>query len=110
MNENAISLGVDILNKFTDIIKTPAKHNTANYVNIFTKVVNYFYSLYIDNLTKMERRESIKILSELEDILKLNIEIIENSKDKEVNKKRISALRSKRNKIMNAYIKILKES
>uniref|UniRef100_UPI0004654294 BlyB family putative holin accessory protein n=1 Tax=Borrelia persica TaxID=44448 RepID=UPI0004654294 len=76
--DNTISLGVHILNKFTDIIKTPNQHNTANYVNIFTKVVNYFYSLYIDNLSKMERRESMKILSEIEDILKLNIEIIEN--------------------------------
>ncbi|WP_024652941.1 BlyB family putative holin accessory protein, partial [Borrelia persica] len=85
-------------------------HNTSDYLNIFNKVVNYFYSIYTDNITKMERHEAMKILSEIEDILKINIEIIENSKDSEVNKKHISALRSKRNKIMNAYIKILKES
>ncbi|QTL84018.1 BlyB family putative holin accessory protein [Borrelia miyamotoi] len=61
----------------------------------------------------MEQKEAIKLLSEIEEILRLNIEIIEHSSDYYDNDdylKYISQLRAKRNKIMSTYIKILKEA
>ncbi len=57
----------------------------------------------------METAESTKIFEEIKDILKYNIEIIEAiSYDK--NKKIITSLKAKRNKIMKEYIKMLKRS
>ncbi|AHH07557.1 Hypothetical protein BCD_1491, partial (plasmid) [Borrelia crocidurae DOU] len=50
---------------------------------------------------------------ELEEIIRINIEIIKNSEEyynQEETAKYISQLRNKRNKIMNSYIRILKEA
>ncbi|ETZ17302.1 hypothetical protein BDCR2A_01786, partial [Borrelia duttonii CR2A] len=65
------------------------------------------------SINRMEQNEAIKLLSELEEIIRINIEIIKNSEDyynQDENAKYISQLRNKRNKIMNSYIKILKEA
>ncbi|MBW6183936.1 hypothetical protein KZ870_21075 [Pseudomonas aeruginosa] len=80
---------------------------------MFLKVVNYVYSLYEANINRMEQKEAIKLLSEIEEILRLNIEIIQHSQnyyDNDDYLKYISQLRAKRNKIMSTYIKILKEA
>ncbi|WP_318250848.1 BlyB family putative holin accessory protein [Borrelia duttonii] len=107
-------MGIDILNKFTKILqKNNNDKNTSTYTNIFLKVVNYIFSLYEASINRMEQNEAIKLLSELEEIIRINIEIIKNSDDyynQDENAKYISQLRNKRNKIMNSYIKILKEA
>ncbi|UPA18686.1 BlyB family putative holin accessory protein [Borrelia puertoricensis] len=111
MKLSTAKLSVDILNNFTEIIKNNHHgKNTATYINIFTKVVNYFYALYEASIYQMEGREAIKLLSEIEEILRINIEIIENSIDSDELSKYTSQLRAKRNKIMSTYIKMLKEA
>ncbi|WDS49142.1 BlyB family putative holin accessory protein [Borrelia miyamotoi] len=114
MNLSNAKLGVEILTKFTEILQNKYHDkNTAHYTNIFLKVVNYVYSLYEANINRMEQKEAIKLLSEIEEILRLNIEIIQHSQDYYDNDdylQYISQLRAKRNKIMSTYIKILKEA
>ncbi|AHH04229.1 MULTISPECIES: BlyB family putative holin accessory protein [Borrelia] len=111
MKLSTAKLSVDILNKFTEIIKNNHQgKNTVTYINIFTKVVNYFYSLYEASVYQMEQKEAIKLLSEIEEILRLNIEIIETAGDYDDYSKYISQLRAKRNKLMSTYIKMLKEA
>ncbi|WAZ72465.1 BlyB family putative holin accessory protein (plasmid) [Borrelia miyamotoi] len=114
MNLSNAKLGVEILTKFTEILQNKFQDkNTSHYTNIFLKVVNYVYSLYEANINRMEQKEAIKLLSEIEEILRLNIEIIQHSQDYYDNDdylKYISQLRAKRNKIMSTYIKILKEA
>ncbi|WP_232212775.1 BlyB family putative holin accessory protein (plasmid) [Borrelia recurrentis] len=71
------------------------------------------FSLYEASINRMEQNEAIKLLSELEKIIRINIKIIKNSNDyynQDDNAKYISQLRNKRNKIMNSYIKILKKA
>ncbi|ETZ17455.1 hypothetical protein BDCR2A_01623 [Borrelia duttonii CR2A] len=114
MNLSTAKIGIDILNKFTELLqKNNHDKNTSTYTNIFLKVVNYIFSLYEASINRMEQNEAIKLLSELEEIIRINIEIIKNSEDyynQDENAKYISQLRNKRNKIMNSYIKILKEA
>ncbi|ETZ17719.1 hypothetical protein BDCR2A_01359 [Borrelia duttonii CR2A] len=114
MNLSTAKIGIDILNKFTELLqKNNNDKNTSTYTNIFLKVVNYIFSLYEASINRMEQNEAIKLLSELEEIIRINIEIIKNSEDyynQDENAKYISQLRNKRNKIMNSYIKILKEA
>ncbi|AHH11508.1 hypothetical protein bcCo53_001066 (plasmid) [Borrelia coriaceae] len=111
MKLSTAKTSVEILNKFTDMIKSNNQNkNTVTYINIFTKVVNYFYSLYEASIYQMEQKEAIKLLSEIEEILRINIEIIETTDDSKEISKYISQLRSKRNKIMSTYIKMLKEA
>ncbi|QFP42586.1 hypothetical protein F9Y90_05720 (plasmid) [Borrelia miyamotoi] len=114
MNLSNAKLGVEILTKFTEILQNKFQDkNTSHYTNIFLKVVNYVYSLYEANINRMEQKEAIKLLSEIEEILRLNIEIIQHSQDYYDNDdylKYISQLRAKQNKIMSTYIKILKEA
>ncbi|AHH11489.1 hypothetical protein bcCo53_000991 (plasmid) [Borrelia coriaceae] len=111
MKLSTAKTSVEILNKFTDIIKNNNQNkNTATYINIFTKVVNYFYCLYEASVYQMEQKEAIKLLSEIEEILRINIEIIETADEYDELSKYISQLRAKRNKIMSTYIKMLKEA
>ncbi|WP_024655135.1 BlyB family putative holin accessory protein [Borrelia hispanica] len=114
MNLSTAKIGIDILNKFTELLqKNNNDKNTSTYTNIFLKVVNYIFSLYEASINRMEQNEAIKLLSELEEIIRINIEIIKNSEEyynQNETAKYISQLRSKRNKIMNSYIKILKEA
>ncbi|UPA18457.1 BlyB family putative holin accessory protein [Borrelia puertoricensis] len=111
MNLTTAKLSIDILNKFTELLKQDSNTNTQKYINIFSKVVNYFYSMYRDNLIKREQAESTKILSQFDDILRINLEIIDSSNEhlSKENTKRIASLRLKRNKLMEAYINKLKE-
>ncbi|WP_028328259.1 BlyB family putative holin accessory protein [Borrelia coriaceae] len=111
MKLSTAKTSVEILNKFTDMIKSNNQNkNTVTYINIFTKVVNYFYCLYEASVYQMEQKEAIKLLSEIEEILRINIEIIETTDDSKEISKYISQLRAKRNKIMSTYIKMLKEA
>ncbi|AHH07568.1 Hypothetical protein BCD_1502 (plasmid) [Borrelia crocidurae DOU] len=114
MNLSTAKIGIDILNKFTELLqKNNNDKNTSTYTNIFLRVVNYIFSLYEANINRMEQNEAIKLLSELEEIIRINIEIIKNSEEyynQEETAKYISQLRNKRNKIMNSYIRILKEA
>ncbi|QFP42498.1 hypothetical protein F9Y90_05185 (plasmid) [Borrelia miyamotoi] len=114
MKLSTAKMGVDILTKFTEILKQDTQDkNTHLYTNIFLKVVNYVYSLYQASISRMEQKEAIKLLSEIEEIIRLNIEIIENCDDYYDNDdylKYITQLRAKRNKIMSTYIKVLKEA
>ncbi|XOU12928.1 BlyB family putative holin accessory protein (plasmid) [Borreliella americana] len=106
MQNNTISLGVNLLSNLTKIAKTDTNIN-HNYINTFDKVVDFFYKTYIETLKSMEKTESMKILEEIKEILKYNIEIIEaipTSKNKRI----ISSLKAKRNKIMQEYVNILK--
>ncbi|MCD2392310.1 BlyB family putative holin accessory protein [Borreliella burgdorferi] len=106
MQNNTISLGVNLLSNLTKIAKTDTNIN-HNYINTFDKVVDFFYKTYIETLKSMEKTESMKILEEIKEILKYNIEIIEAiSTDK--SKRIITSLKATRNKIMKEYIKILK--
>ncbi|AYE37086.1 hypothetical protein DB313_06175 (plasmid) [Borrelia turcica IST7] len=106
-------LGINILQEFTKLLScSNINTNTVDYINIFGKVVSYIYSLYIKNMARVEQEEASYILSEIEDILRINIEILENtteSKEKGSIAK-IEALRNKRNKLMEAHTKLLKES
>ncbi|ETZ17824.1 hypothetical protein BDCR2A_01238 [Borrelia duttonii CR2A] len=114
MNLSTAKININILNKFIELLqKNNNDKNTSTYINIFLRVVNYILSLYEASINRMEQNEAIKLLSELEEIIRINIEIIKNSDDyynQDENAKYISQLRNKRNKIMNSYIKILKEA
>ncbi|MCD2349638.1 hypothetical protein LRB78_03020 [Borreliella americana] len=108
MQNNTISLGLNLLSNLTKIAKTDTNIN-HNYINTFDKVVDFFYKTYIGTLKSMETAESMKILEEIKEILKYNIEIIEaisTSKSKRI----ISSLKAKRNKIMQEYVNVLKGS
>ncbi|WP_422850479.1 BlyB family putative holin accessory protein, partial [Borreliella afzelii] len=78
-----------------------------NYINTFSKVIDFFYKTYIETLKSMEKAESMKIFEEIQDILKYNIEIIEAISTSKSNKI-ISSIKAKRNKIMKEYVNILK--
>ncbi len=108
MQKNTIELGLNLLSSLTNIAKTDTNID-HNYINTFSKVIDFFYKTYISTLKSMETAESTKIFEEIKDILKYNIEIIEAiSYDK--NKKIVTSLKAKRNKIMKEYIKMLKRS
>ncbi|WP_325064267.1 BlyB family putative holin accessory protein [Borreliella bavariensis] len=74
-----------------------------NYINTFSKVIDFFYKTYIETLKAMGKAESMKIFEEIQDILKYNIEIIEAISTSK-NKRIISSLKAKRNKIMKEYV------
>ncbi|WP_424632781.1 BlyB family putative holin accessory protein [Borreliella lusitaniae] len=106
MQNNTIGLGLDLLSSLTKIAKTDTNID-HNYINTFSRVIDFFYKTYIGTLKSMEKAESMKIFEEIQDILKHNIEIIEaisSGKSKRI----ISSLKAKRNKIMQEYINILK--
>ncbi|MBB6032115.1 heme oxygenase [Borreliella spielmanii] len=106
MQNNTISLGLNLLSSLTNIAKTDTNID-HNYINTFSKVIDFFYKTYMSTLKSMETAESTKILEEIQDILKYNIQIIEaisSNKSKRI----ISSLKAKRNKIMKEYINILK--
>ncbi|WP_418457462.1 BlyB family putative holin accessory protein [Borreliella andersonii] len=106
MQNNTIDLGFNLLSSLTNIAKTDTNID-HNYINTFSKVIDFFYKTYIGTLKSMEIVQSMKIFEEIQDILKYNIEIIEAiSSDK--NKRIISSLKAKRNKIMKEYINTLK--
>ncbi|ACN93313.1 Borrelia BBR25 lipoprotein (plasmid) [Borreliella finlandensis] len=106
MQNNTISLGLNLLSNLTNIAKANTNIN-HNYINTFGRVIDFFYKTYIETLKSIETAESMKIFEEIQDILKYNIEIIEaTSSDK--NKRIISSIKAKRNKIMKEYINTLK--
>ncbi|MCD2382401.1 BlyB family putative holin accessory protein [Borreliella americana] len=106
MHNNTIELGLNLLSSLTNIAKTNTNID-HNYINTFSKVMDFFYKTYISTLKSMEIAESMKIFEEIQDILKYNIEIIEAiSTDK--SKKIINSLKAKRNKIMKEYVNIFK--
>ncbi|WP_151060855.1 MULTISPECIES: BlyB family putative holin accessory protein [Borreliella] len=106
MQNNTIGLGLNLLSNLTKIAKTDTNIN-HNYINTFDKVVDFFYKTYIETLKSMETAESMKILEEIKEILKYNIEIIEAISTGK-NKRIISSLKAKRNKIMQEYLNTLK--
>ncbi|WP_417861750.1 BlyB family putative holin accessory protein (plasmid) [Borreliella americana] len=106
MQNNTISLGLNLLSSLTNIAKTNTNID-HNYINTFDKVVDFFYKTYIETLKSMETAESMKILEEIKEILKYNIEIIEAIASNR-SKRIISSLKAKRNKIMEEYVNILK--
>ncbi|WP_445436339.1 BlyB family putative holin accessory protein [Candidatus Borreliella tachyglossi] len=108
LDNKTAHLGISILNDFTQILKDKQPASSA-YINVFTNIFNYFYSLYIKNMKNLEQVESIKILNELEPILACNIEILEKSTTAgSKDHKKIEALRKKRNKLMKIYTDKLK--
>ncbi|APJ09377.1 hypothetical protein BLA32_05800 (plasmid) [Borreliella afzelii] len=106
MQNNTIGLGLNLLSSLTNIAKTDTNID-HNYINTFSKVIDFFYKTHMSTLKSMETAESTKILEEIQDILKYNIEIIEAISNNKSNKI-ISSLKAKRNKIMREYINILK--
>ncbi|WP_420025629.1 BlyB family putative holin accessory protein [Borreliella valaisiana] len=106
MQNNTVDLGLNLLSKLTNIAKNTTNIDD-NYINAFNKVIDFFYKTYIETLKSMETAESIRIFAEIQDILKCNIEIIEAISSSK-NKKIISSLKAKRNKIMKEYINVLK--
>ncbi len=76
MQKNTIELGLNLLSSLTNIAKTDTNID-HNYINTFSKVIDFFYKTYISTLKSMETAESTKIFEEIKDILKYNIEIIE---------------------------------
>ncbi|WP_210377411.1 BlyB family putative holin accessory protein, partial [Borreliella garinii] len=99
-------LGLNLLSSLTNIAKTDTNID-HNYINTFSRVIDFFYKTYIGSLKSMETTESMKIFKEIQDIVNCNIEIIEaisNSKNKRI----ISSLKAKRNKIMKEYVNALK--
>ncbi|WP_187981673.1 MULTISPECIES: BlyB family putative holin accessory protein [Borreliella] len=106
MQNNTIGLGLNLLSSLTNIAKTDTNID-HNYINTFSKVIDFFYKTYIETLKTMETAESMKIFKEIQDILKYNIEIIEAISSSKSNRI-ISSLKAKRNKIMQEYINILK--
>ncbi|MCD2309286.1 hypothetical protein LRB33_04675 [Borreliella burgdorferi] len=105
MQNNTIGLGLNLLSSLTNIAKTDTNID-HNYINTFSKVIDFFYKTYIETLKSMEKTESMKILEEIKEILKYNIEIIEAISTSK-NKRIISSLKAKRNKIMQEYVNIL---
>ncbi|WP_421115131.1 BlyB family putative holin accessory protein (plasmid) [Borreliella andersonii] len=106
MQNNTIELGLNLLSSFTNIAKIDTNID-HNYINTFGKVIDFFYKTYIGTLKSMETAQSMKIFEEIQDILKFNIEIIEAISSYK-NKRIISSLKAKRNKIMKEYINTLK--
>ncbi|WP_417861940.1 BlyB family putative holin accessory protein (plasmid) [Borreliella andersonii] len=106
MQNNTIELGLNLLSSLTNIAKTDTNIN-HNYINTFSKVIGFLYKTYIGTLKSMETAQSMKIFEEIQDILKYNIEIIEAISSNK-NKRIISPLKAKRNKIMKEYINTLK--
>ncbi|WP_417861967.1 BlyB family putative holin accessory protein (plasmid) [Borreliella andersonii] len=106
MQNNTIELGLNLLSSLTNIAKTDTNID-HNYINTFSKVIDFFYKTYIGTLKSMETAQAMKIFEEIQEILKYSIEIIEAiSSDK--NKIIISSLKAKRNKIMKEHINTLK--
>ncbi|WP_210376728.1 BlyB family putative holin accessory protein [Borreliella valaisiana] len=106
MQNNTIGLGLNLLSNLTNIAKAETNID-HNYINTFSKVIDFFYKTYIETLKSMETAESMKIFEEIQNILKYNIEIIDaisSSKSKRI----ISSLKAKRNKIMKEYLNTLK--
>ncbi|WP_330529150.1 BlyB family putative holin accessory protein [Borreliella valaisiana] len=106
MQNNTIGLGLNLLSSLTNIAKAETNID-HNYINTFSRVIDFFYKTYIGALKSMETTESMKIFKEIQDIVNCNIEIIEaisNSKNKRI----ISSLKAKRNKIMKKYVSALK--
>ncbi|WP_041177964.1 hypothetical protein [Borrelia duttonii] len=82
LNSSTAKIGIDIINKFIELLqKNNNDKNTSTYTNIFLKVVNYIFSLYEASINRMEQNKAIKLLSELEEIIRINIKIIKNSND-----------------------------
>ncbi|WP_418457499.1 BlyB family putative holin accessory protein [Borreliella andersonii] len=106
MQNNTIELGLNLLSSLTNIAKTDTNID-HNYINTFSKVINFFYKTYIGTLKSMETAQSMKIFEEIQDILKYNIEIIE-AIFSDKNNRIISSLKAKRNKIMKEHINTLK--
>ncbi|WP_210360915.1 BlyB family putative holin accessory protein [Borreliella garinii] len=106
MQNNTIGLGVNLLSNLTNIAKAETNID-HNYINTFSKVIDFFYKTYIETLKSMEKAESMKIFEEIQNIVNYNIEIIEaisSNKSKRI----ISSLKVKRNKIMKEYVNTLK--
>ncbi|WP_418905420.1 BlyB family putative holin accessory protein (plasmid) [Borreliella turdi] len=106
MQNNTIGLGVNLLSNLTNIAKAETNID-HNYINTFSKVIDFFYKTYIGTLKSMEKAESMKIFEEIQNIVNYNIEIIEaisSNKSKRI----ISSLKVKRNKIMKEYVNTLK--
>ncbi|WP_420025138.1 BlyB family putative holin accessory protein (plasmid) [Borreliella yangtzensis] len=106
MQNNTIGLGLNLLSNLTNIAKAETNID-HNYINTFSKVIDFFYKTYIETLKSMETAESMKIFEEIQNILKYNIEIIDaisSSKSKRI----ISSLKAKRNKIMKEHLNTLK--
>ncbi|WP_215536405.1 BlyB family putative holin accessory protein [Borreliella bavariensis] len=106
MQNNTIGLGVNLLSNLTNIAKAETNID-HNYINTFSKVIDFFYKTYIETLKSMEKAESMKIFEEIQNIVNYNIEIIEaisSNKSKRI----ISSLKAKRNKIMKEYVNTLK--
>ncbi|WP_418885638.1 BlyB family putative holin accessory protein [Borreliella tanukii] len=108
MQNDTVGLGLNLLSNLTNIAKNTTNID-ENYINTFSRVIDFFYKTYIETLKSMETAESMRIFAEIQDILKCNIEIIEAISSSK-NKKIISSLKAKRNKIMREYINILKRS
>ncbi|APJ09466.1 hypothetical protein BLA32_06285 (plasmid) [Borreliella afzelii] len=85
MQNNTIGLGLNLLSSLTNIAKTDTNID-HNYINTFSKVIDFFYKTYMSTLKSMETVESTKILEEIQDILKYNIEIIEAISNNKSNK------------------------
>ncbi|MCD2332792.1 BlyB family putative holin accessory protein [Borreliella americana] len=106
MQNNTIELGLNLLSSLTNIAKTDTNID-HNYINTFSKVIDFFYKTYMSTLKSMETAQSMKILEEIKEILTYNIEIIEAISSNK-SKKIINSLKAKRNKIMKEYVNILK--
>ncbi|WLN24788.1 BlyB family putative holin accessory protein [Borreliella bavariensis] len=106
MQNNTIGLGLNLLSSLTNIAKTDTSID-HNYINTFSKVIDFFYKTYMSTLKSMGKAESMKILEEIQDILKYNIEILEAISTSKSNRI-ISSLKAKHNKIMREHINILK--
>lgn len=106
MQNNTIGLGLNLLSSLTNIAKAETSID-HNYINTFSKIIDFFYKTYIETLRAMEKAESMKIFEGIQDILKYNIEIIEAISISK-NKRIISSLKAKRNKIMKGYLDTLK--
>ncbi len=64
MQNNTIGLELNLLSNSTNIAKAETNID-HNYINTFSKVIDFFYKTYIETLKAMEKAESIKIFEEI---------------------------------------------